>query len=87
LTLGQPSCYIKTGIYKNKNELPIIKIVSTVNGYYIIKYYHMITIFDSRYTFYEIERLDSDLLVGYNLLKKIGAVIDIARGVIQYNGK
>jgi len=41
-----------------------------VNGYSIIKYYHMITIFDTRYTFYEIEGLDSDLLVGYNLLKK-----------------
>jgi len=58
------------------------------NGYnQCYKNYQMITIFDSRYTFYEIERLDSDLLVGYNLLKKIGAVIDIARGVIQYNGK
>jgi len=26
------------------------------------------------------------LLVGYNLLKKIGAVIDTAKGVIKYNG-
>jgi len=39
----------------------------------------MITIFDKRYTFYEIEGLDSDLLVGYNLLKKIGGIIDIAK--------
>jgi len=46
----------------------------------------MITIFDTRYTFYEIEGLDSDLLIGYNLLKKIGAVIDTAKGVIKYNG-
>jgi len=30
----------------------------------------MITIFDTRYTFYEIEGLDSDLLIGYSLLKK-----------------
>jgi len=30
----------------------------------------MITIFDTRYTFYEIEGLDSDLLIGYNILKK-----------------
>jgi len=47
----------------------------------------MITIFDTRYTFYEIEGLDSHLLVGYNLLKKIGALIDTAKGVIKYNGK
>jgi len=56
-----------------------------VNGYSIIKYYHLITIFDTRYSFFEIEGLDSDLLVGYNLLKKIGAVIDTAKGVIKYN--
>jgi len=43
-------------------------------------------IFDTRYTFYEIEGLDLDLLVGYNLLKKKGAVIDTAKGAIKYNG-
>jgi len=29
---GATSCYIRRGIYKNKNELPIYKRVSTVNG-------------------------------------------------------
>jgi len=73
---GATSCYIRTGIYKNKNELPIYKRVSTVNGYSIIKYYHMVTIFDTRYTFYELDGIKSDFLIGYSLLKKIGAVID-----------
>jgi len=81
--MGATSCYIRTGIYKNKNELPLYKRVSTVNGYSIIK--HMITIFDTRYTSYEIEGLDSDLLVSYNLLKKIGAVIHTDKEVIKYN--
>jgi len=36
----------------------------------------MVTIFDSRCTFYEIDGLKSDFLIGYNLLKKIGAVIE-----------
>jgi len=84
---GATSCYIKTGIYKYKNELPIYKRVSTVNGYSIIKYYHMVTIFDTRYTFYEIDGLKSDFLIGYNLLKKIGAVIDTEKRVIRYGGK
>jgi len=44
---------------------------STVNGYLIITSYHMITIFDIPYTFYEIEGLYSDLLIVYNLLKKL----------------
>jgi len=39
----------------------------------------MVTIFDTRYTFYEIDGLKSDFLIGYNLLKKIGAVIDRKR--------
>jgi len=47
----------------------------------------MKTIFDTRYTFFEIERLDSDLLIGDNLSKKIRAVIDTAKGVIECNGK
>jgi len=72
---------------KNKNEFPIYKKVSTVNGYSIIKYYHMLTIFDTRYTFYEIDGLKSDFLIGYNLLKKIGAVIDKEKGVMRYGGK
>jgi len=76
---GASSCYIRTGIYKNKHELLIYKRLSTVNGYSIIKYYHMLTIFDKRYKFYEIDGLKSDFLKGYNLLKKIGAVIDRKR--------
>jgi len=72
---------------KNKNKFPIYKKVSTLNGYSIIKYYHMLTIFDTRYTFYEIDGLKSDFLIGYNLLKKIGAVIDKEKGVMRYGGK
>jgi len=34
-----------------------------VDGYSLIKYYHMLTIFDTRYTFYEIEGLHLDLLI------------------------
>jgi len=41
-------------ILKNRNELPIYNRVSTVNGYSIIKEFHMITIFDTRYTSYKI---------------------------------
>jgi len=84
---GATFCYIRTGIYKNKNELPIYKRVSTGNGYSIIKYYRMVTIFDTRYTFYEIDGLKSDFLIGYNLLKKIGAVIDTEKGVKRHGGK
>jgi len=84
---GATSCYIRTGIYKNKNEPLIYKSVFTVNGYSIMKYYHMVTIFETRYTFYEIDVLKSDFLIGYNLLKKIGAVIDSEIGVIRYGGK
>jgi len=47
----------------------------------------MVTIFDTRYIFYEIDRIKSDFLIGYNLLKKIGAVIDKEKGGIRYGGK
>jgi len=47
----------------------------------------MVTIFDTRYTFYEIDGLKSDFLIGYNLLKNIEAVIDTEKGVIKYGGK
>jgi len=47
----------------------------------------MVTIFDTPYTFSEIDGLKSDFLIGYNLLKKIGAVIDTEKGVIKYGGK
>jgi len=53
----------------------------------IIKYYHLITIFHTNQVFYEIEGLGSDLLKGFNLLKKIGAVLDIQKETINYNGK
>jgi len=82
LTLGQPRVILKREVIKIRMSFQY----TTVNGYSIIKYYHMITFFDTQHTFYEIEGLDSDLLVGYNLLKKIGAVIDTAKGVIKYNG-
>jgi len=47
----------------------------------------MVMIFDTRYTFYEIDGFKSDFLIGYNLLKKIGAVMDTEKGVIKYGGK
>jgi len=46
----------------------------------------MVTIFDTRYTFYEIDGLNN-FLIGYNLLKKIAAVIDTEKGVVKYGGK
>jgi len=70
IDIGATSCYNRTGIHKNKNERSIYKRVSTVNGYSINKYYHVITIFNTRYTFYEIDGLKSDFLICYNLLKK-----------------
>jgi len=47
----------------------------------------MVTIFYTRYSFNEIDGLKSDFLIGYKLLKKIGAVIDTEKGVIRYGGK
>jgi len=63
---GATACYIKKGIYENKKELSIHKRVYTVHGYSIIKYYHLINIFGEQHLFYEIEGLESDLLVGFN---------------------
>jgi len=37
--------------------------------------------------FYEVEALESDLLFGFNLLRKIGAIINIEMGVLEYKGK
>jgi len=34
-----------------------------------------------------LDGLKSDFLIGYNLLKKIGAVIDTEKGVMRYGGK
>jgi len=65
----------------------LYKRVSTVDGFSIIKYYHMVRIFDTRYTFYEINGSKSDFLIGYNLLKEIGAVIDTEIGIMRYGGK
>jgi len=47
----------------------------------------MVRIFDTRYTFYEINGSKSDFLIGYNLLKEIGAVIDTEIGIMRYGGK
>ncbi len=84
---GATACYIRKGIYENKNKLPIYKKVSTVHGYSIIKYYHYINIFETRHLFYEIEGLESDLLIGINLIRKIGAIINTEKGVLEYKGK
>ncbi len=67
--------------------MPIYKRVSTVNGYSVIKIYHFITIFDTKHIFYEIDGLKADLLVGYNLQKKIGAVIDMSNDTLKFKGK
>jgi len=45
---GATACYIKKGIFENKNELSIYEKVTTVHGYSIIKYYHIINIFETR---------------------------------------
>jgi len=63
---GATACCIKKGIYENKRELSIHKRVSTVHGYSIIKYYHLMNIFGEQHLFYEMEGLESDLLVGFN---------------------
>ncbi|EAL58748.1 Prgag-pol, putative, partial [Wolbachia endosymbiont of Drosophila ananassae] len=84
---GATACYIKKGTYQNGIELPIYKRVSTVNGYSTIKKCHYITIFQTKQIFYEIEGLKADLLIGYNLLKKIGAVIDTNNDTLKCKGK
>jgi len=53
--------------------------VSTIHGFTIIKYYHLLTIFETKLLFYEIEGLEYDLL--------IAAKIDAEKGIIEYNGK
>jgi len=40
----------------------------------------MVTIVDTRYTFYETDGFKLDFLIGDNLLKKIGAIIDTEKG-------
>jgi len=61
--------------------------VSTDNGYSIIKIYQNKTIFHTKHIFYEIEGLKADLLIGYNLLKMIGAIIEISNDTLNYNGR
>jgi len=70
---GATSRYIKKGIYENKEELPTYKRVYTDHGYSIIKYYHILTIFETKHLFYEIS--------------KIGAKIYAEKGIMGYNGK
>jgi len=43
---GATACYIKNYIFESKNQLSIYKKVSTVHGYFIIKYYHYTNIFE-----------------------------------------
>jgi len=71
---GATACYIKNYIFESKNQLSIYKKVSTVHGYFIIKYYHYTNIFEKWHLFYEIEWLEFDLLIGFNIFRKIGAV-------------
>lgn len=65
--------------------MPIYKKVSTVSGYSTIKICHYITIFHNN--FYEIDGLKAKLLIGYNLLKKIGSVIDTINDTLKCKGK
>ncbi|XP_037942884.1 putative uncharacterized protein DDB_G0282499 [Teleopsis dalmanni] len=37
--------------------------------------------------FYEIENLEADILIGYNILKRINAVVDLGNNELRYNGK
>ena len=84
---GATACNVNKGIYDNAEELVIKKRIKTVNGYSIITHFHNINIFGKRHRFYEINNLDADLLVGYNLLKEIKAVIDLSDGSLHYNNK
>jgi len=42
---------------------------------------------ETRHLFYKIEGLESDLLIGFNLLRNIGAIINIEKGLLEYKGK
>jgi len=41
-----------------------------------IKYYHILTIFETKHLFNEIAGLESDLLIWHNILREIGSKID-----------
>jgi len=47
-----------------------------------MKYYHILTIFETKHIFYNIERLES-----VHTIRKIGAEIDAEKGIMEYNGK
>jgi len=46
-----------------------------------------INIFETGHLFYDIEKLESDLLIGFYILRKIGSIINIDKGVLEYKGK
>jgi len=46
----------------------------------------LINIFGEQILFYQIEGVQSDLLIGFNLLRKIGAKLDIEKGIMEYKG-
>ena len=81
---GATSSYIQAGIYTNKNILAIKKRVRTINGSTIIQYYHNVNLFGFQERFYEIDNLESDVLIGINFLNKIRAKIDIPNRVLIY---
>lgn len=57
------------------------------NGCFIIKYYHIITLFGVEGFFYETEVFKPDLILEYNFLTKIEAHIDVSNRKINYTLK
>jgi len=75
---GATACYIKKGIFENINELSIYKKGTIV---------HIMNIFETRQLFCKMNGLESDLLIGFNFLRKTGAIINIEGGVLEHKGK
>lgn len=84
---GATSCYTSPKIFSDKKTLDINKRVKTVNGFTIIKYYYEIYIFDRVVRFYEIENLEADCLIGYNLLRNANINLNLERNLLIYNNK
>lgn len=66
----------------NRRELVISKRVRTINGYTVIQHYYDANIFGINQRFYEISNLETDVLIGYNFLKKSNSKLDFNKGTI-----
>lgn len=70
-------------MFSNRRELAIKKRVKTINGFTIIKYFYEAVLFGIKQRFYEIKNLESDILVGYNFLKKANIILNFENGTLQ----